>query len=268
VAGNYGELGELGWVPNGKLLFTANAGHSDIWIMDVDGNNRRQLTVDSGNNSRPFAPAGGNETYFVSDRTGRQSVWKMNLDGSSPQELTGAAMHFGLNQLLWVSTDGKWIVCEGTSDDYGIWKISAEGGTQSPILLFQPQRELVRDFSVSPDGKMIAYSSVEFTTIRQRLEATTKINVRALEDGKLIKTFEKHLSSVTWSADSRSLNYVNTKDGVSNIWSQPLSGGPAVQLTRFTSDQIFSYAWSSEGKELAVARGTKTSDVVLFRNFR
>jgi hypothetical protein len=37
-------------------------------------------------------------------------------------------------------------------------------------------------------------------------------------------------------------------------------------LTNFTSDQIFGFGWSTDGKRLAIARGTVTNDVVLVSN--
>jgi Tol biopolymer transport system component len=75
-------------------------------------------------------------------------------------------------------------------------------------------------------------------------------------------------SHFQWSTDGLALTYVDTQKGASNIWSQPLSGGPPKKLTDFRSDQIFSFAWSPDGKQLALARGTETSDVVLIRDFK
>jgi len=39
------------------------------------------------------------------------------------------------------------------------------------------------------------------------------------------------------------------------------------QLTDFNEDLIFRFAWSTDGKQLALARGTQTHDVVLINNF-
>jgi hypothetical protein len=39
------------------------------------------------------------------------------------------------------------------------------------------------------------------------------------------------------------------------------------QLTHFTSDQIFAFGWSRDGKQLAVARGRSLSDAVLITHF-
>ena len=71
---------------------------------------------------------------------------------------------------------------------------------------------------------------------------------------------------IRWTVDGRALTYIDTQGGVSNIWIQPLDGGPRQQLTNFSSDLIFYYDWSPDGKKLALARGSKTSDVVLIRD--
>jgi hypothetical protein len=67
---------------------------------------------------------------------------------------------------------------------------------------------------------------------------------------------------INWTIDGKALTYIDTKDGVSNIWAQPVDGGQKKQLTHFKSDLIFKYAWSHDGK-LALARGSKTSEVML-----
>ena len=68
--------------------------------------------------------------------------------------------------------------------------------------------------------------------------------------------------------DGRSLAYKLTRDGVSNIWRFPLDDTPPQQLTNFKTEQIYSFKWSADGKQLVLARGTTTSDVVLISNFR
>ena len=71
-----------------------------------------------------------------------------------------------------------------------------------------------------------------------------------------------------WTPDARALTYIDTTGGVSNIWSLPLDGGAPKQLTDFKTDQIFWFDLSRDGKQLALSRGTQTSDVILIRDFR
>ena len=61
---------------------------------------------------------------------------------------------------------------------------------------------------------------------------------------------------------------VLTRDGASNLWRLPLDGGKARQLTDWKTDFIYWHAWSRDGKQLAVSRGTETMDLVLIQNFR
>jgi Tol biopolymer transport system component len=58
-----------------------------------------------------------------------------------------------------------------------------------------------------------------------------------------------------------------TRGGASNIWRQALAGGLPKQITSFKSDLIFFFAWSRDGKQLALERGATSSDVVLISNF-
>jgi Tol biopolymer transport system component len=76
------------------------------------------------------------------------------------------------------------------------------------------------------------------------------------------------LDSVRWAPDGRSLTYIETQGDVSNLWSQPLEGGPPKQLTDFKTDRIFNYAWSPDGQKLVLSRGTRNDDVVMIKNFR
>ena len=69
------------------------------------------------------------------------------------------------------------------------------------------------------------------------------------------------------SSDSRWLTYNNRVNGVSNIWGQPPAGGPPKPLTHFTSDHVYNFAWSRDGR-LALSCGGQGSDVVLITDFR
>jgi Tol biopolymer transport system component len=62
--------------------------------------------------------------------------------------------------------------------------------------------------------------------------------------------------------------FVDNRDGVGNLWAQPIAGGPPVKLTHFTADGISFFVWSRDGKQIAIARGTTTTDAVLISNFR
>jgi WD40-like Beta Propeller Repeat len=64
--------------------------------------------------------------------------------------------------------------------------------------------------------------------------------------------------SLSWSADGKALQYLQTRNGATNLW----------QLTSFTSGEIFRFSWSLDRKHLLFTRGSTTSDVVLLSNLR
>jgi hypothetical protein len=57
---------------------------------------------------------------------------------------------------------------------------------------------------------------------------------------------------------------VDLRTGTPNLWAIPLFGGPQTQLTHFSSGVIWACAYSSDGKLIAIARGSRQSDAVLF----
>src|ERR1039457_5229036 len=70
--------------PDGKVLvynirnysLEANKGHSDIYRINVDGNNRILLVGDSINYSSPKWSADGNKVYFLCNKSGSNQIWR------------------------------------------------------------------------------------------------------------------------------------------------------------------------------------------------
>jgi hypothetical protein len=66
-----------------------------------------------------------------------------------------------------------------------------------------------------------------------------------------------------WTSDGKALEYLDKKNGISNLWLLDLQTGATRQMTNFTSDRIFYFNWSNDGKQLAIGRGKVNEDVVL-----
>jgi Tol biopolymer transport system component len=75
------------------------------------------------------------------------------------------------------------------------------------------------------------------------------------------------ITRLRWTADGRGLTYADVAG--TNVWVQPIDGGAPRQLTTFAdSRKIANFAWSPDGKQLAVARAVTTSDIVLLKGVR
>jgi hypothetical protein len=66
-----------------------------------------------------------------------------------------------------------------------------------------------------------------------------------------------------WTPDSRAVCHIDTQQGISNIICLPLDGGSPFPVTDFKTDLIAAFDWSSDGRRLALARGSISSGVVL-----
>lgn len=124
--------------------------------------------------------------------------------------------------------------------------------------------------AISPDGKWVAYFALEHGA-----EGRPKIEVVLFTGGPATKSFEGSPAFVPdnhpvlrWTRDGNALTYVDESNGADNIWSQPINGGPRKALTNFNSESNSTFAWSRDGKRLAISRGPVTNDVVLLRDFR
>ena len=250
-------IGGLSLAPDGRVVFYSRAsGGDDIWIMNADGSSPRQLTTGTGASFHSRVSPDGRYIVFASVRSFQVNIWRMKIDGSELTQLTTGNGDYEPS----VSPDSRWVVYTSqTSGKSFLWKVPIEGG--------QPVR--VTDFyassaQVSPDGRSIACS------YRKNEDSTWRYAIIPFEGGEPSKVFDLvgKKGDFRWSPDSKSIYYLrDTQGGVTNIWNLPLPEGEPRQVTHFKTETIFDFAWSVDGKQLVMSRGTNTSDVVLLRGF-
>jgi Tol biopolymer transport system component len=260
ITSGAGKYNQISWTPDGRIVYGAAASNSgELWIMDADGSSQKQLTSNAGVNLYPAVSPDGRYIVFSSNRETSSNVfniWRMDIGGSNPKRLTTGSGEFGCA----VTPDSKWVVYSSV-ETFGkqmLWKIPIDGG--DPVQLSNKITALP---AISPDGKQVACIYWE-----GQLDSPFGIGVLPIEGGPLTKFFKLPEGPVRWTADGSAVTYINNQGGVSNIWVQPLAGGPPKQLTDFKSDMIFHFDWSRDGKQLALSRGILMSDVILINNVR
>jgi Tol biopolymer transport system component len=246
------------WTPNGQIIYTSLVnGNPNIWVMNADGTGHKQLTNDPGDNSFPSVTPDSRYIIFVSNRTGFMNLWRMDSDGGNQKQLTRGED----DSWPWSTPDSRWIVYHsGNQGLRTLWRVSTEGGNPEQLTDYPSLCPVV-----SPDGQWISFY------YRPETKAPWKLAIIPFNGGPPVKKLDiprdvDFRSLVRWTPDGSALAYIVNRDGVHNIWVQPLDGRPASQLTNFKSDQIFWFDWSPDGQQLGVSRGTVTSDVVMIKD--
>lgn len=253
----------IGWTPDGSIVYSSNAsGRHDIWIMNADGANAKQLTLDMGTDRSGLSVSpDGRYVVFVSNRGGANNIWRIDIDGTNPKQLTNGSGE--LNPVF--SPDGQWVTYKSGDS----WKVPVGGG--EPILVAGPdgsvEPRLRAALVMSPDGSLVAYYIPP--------DGQTKVNrigVASIYGGDPIRILDLtprvRLLHIRWTPDGRALTFIDNRGTGPNIWSQPLDGASAQQLTDLKTGNIFNFDWSRDGKHLAIVRTSGSSDVVLMKNFR
>lgn len=245
------------WTPDGRIIYASEVnGTPNIWTVRPDGTEPKQLTSDAGANGFPSVSSDSRHIVFISDRTGLTNVWRMNIDGTNQSQLT-----FGEDDSwAWCSPYAQFVVYHaGDKGKRTIWRVPITGGASEQLTDYTSLFPVV-----SPDGRWIS------AYYRRQPKAPWQIAIIPFAGGPPVKTFDlptdvMFQSLIRWTPDGKSIAYIRDFQGISNIWALPIDGGTHKQLTDFQSDQIFWFDWSADGQQLAVSRGTVTSDVVVIK---
>lgn len=234
----------ISWAPEGKIVFSSEeSGNGDIWTMNADGSERRQLTTDRHSDSGPTVSADGKKIAFMSTRSGMDSLWIMDIDGGDQRRVTNKMIEISPT----FSPDGRFLYFTGWETGKATtWMIAVEGGDTTQVV-----DEVSFNPTVSSDGRLLLYSGTE------------GIVVKEIESGKKIRTYKLPAYSCQWVPNKRGFSYLDWVNGIPNLWFQSLESETPVQLTNYTTDGILAYGWSRDGTKIAFSRGTSTSDIVV-----
>ncbi len=159
-----------GWSPDGKfLIYTAqrNGGDYDIYRIPVSGGDEINLTNSKGLDDGSEYSPDGSKIYFNSVRSGLMQIWRMNPDGSQPEQLTDDEFN---NWFPHVSPDGDTIVMLSFSksvdpSDHPFYKhvylrtMPIDGGSPKVVAYLYGGQGTINVPSWSPDSKQIAFVS-------------------------------------------------------------------------------------------------------------
>ncbi|MBA3296483.1 MAG: PD40 domain-containing protein, partial [Acidobacteria bacterium] len=231
----------------GRLVYGSSAsGRAEVWMSDADGTNARQLTNERAPSMQPSVTPDGRYIVFQRFTQDGGNVWRMGIDGSDPKQLTRGALNLGPH------ADNAFVYYVSlTSGSPRPWKISIDGG--EPVSLGDHHFRLI---GLSPDGKRQLGVSWDEGARRSALA------VLPVEGGTPQLLPDIPAINGSWAPDGRSITlFLPHEGGVQFL--RFLPGEKAPQPLGKVVDRVFAYAWSPDGKQMALARGQASTDVVL-----
>ena len=251
-----GQIG-LTWTADNRIVYVAD--HSDNWdlfITDADGQNQRQLSFDGRYHGNPAA-CGDNVVYF-SDSEGAAHLFKLDLANGANVRLTDGKAELAPSCAAQSSTVFYLGAADG-SDALHARRLSLPEGKSVQIS----SRPAFFALIVSLDGKHVLFPSIGKNGNIAAAVVSAESGADEIESS-ISSTFDTANPWVNFGPDNR-VGFLDIASGASNIWNVPLlNHGSKQQLTHFSSGQVWAFAWSKDGGQLAYAYGNNSSDVVLF----
>jgi Tol biopolymer transport system component len=229
---------------NGRIAFSVCSGGSDeIFTMNPDGSDERQITNTTGDNFDPdWSPSGGRFVFTSTRDVTSTNIFTMNADGSNQVRLTGPG---GANVEPSWSPDGSkiaYVAAVGTGR--ALMTMNADGSGKSQITGVVPFASAP---AWSPNGTSIAFgmqsgTNLDVYRINPNGTGLTRLTTAAGND-----------DSPTWSPDGNKLAFTTVREGQSKIYAMNADGSAQTRLTN-NSVPDFRPAWSPDGNKIAFHR--------------
>jgi serine/threonine protein kinase/Tol biopolymer transport system component len=260
TSGTFDGMKGVEWIPDGRIIYTRNhSGKWDLFVADADGGNVRQLTFDGQDHGLPAVCDSGRAVVYSTNSEGIDHLWKLDLQSGTSTKLTNGLGENGpacQGTVPWVMYAG--LVPGGSSY---IFKTPISGG--APVRV-SDRISIGNGPFLSIDGRHALVPSFDKNGTIVGVMVSTVTGAQEGAEMKVGDTLSDSAHGVRWTPDGRSLAGVDIRSGTPNLWSGIFADGPAKQLTHFTSGVVWDFAWSPDGKYIALARGTDQSDAVLF----
>ena len=225
----------------------------DLWLQDVETGQRRQLTVDAGDNHSPLWSRDGTRITFASNREGPQRIYRTTT--TDPPVAETLIFGDGRTPGSW-TPDGRSLLFHESYPERGrdvwVWTTDASGNGEGAGALLIGTDANERTPVISPDGRWLAYVS--------DAEEGDQVYLRRYPGEVRTRVSLAGGSEPVWSRDGSELFYRRGRD-LFAVEVGPDSGRPGqprrLFAGRFVSDpggNVQSYDVDPDGSRFVMLR--------------
>lgn len=240
---------------NNSIIFQSNRdGNWQIYTMNLDGENQKNLSNNKFNDNFVSVSADGRKIAFVSDRDGNEEIYIMDANGGNVVRLTS---HPGRDIHPYFSPDGKEIYFNSTraGGNFEQYVIDISGKNLRRLTSGSDEVTCGR---LSPDAKSIVLLCGMMRTMNDEILAMDP-------DGKNIRNLTKSRAAEgwpVWSHDGKKIFFASTRTGDTfRIYVMDEDGSNVQQITEVSPPFMDARPEiSGDGKLMVFNRQTRGRD--------
>jgi len=277
------------WLPDGRIAFSSDRdGKVAQWVISLDGGEAQKL-IDDANapSSTNFSPdqtriafteaseradkkewdekvKKKDDGFYAEKKITWTHIWVYDVAGKQKKQITTG--NFDMQGPTW-SPDGRWIAFSsnrtGTqmgdpnrSDNTDLFVIAADGGAERRLTTNPgPDRGPVW----SPDGRKIAYSSVDFENHSASQNDLKVLSVEGGEPLNLTTSLDYSVSGIEWAPDGGTI-YFRTEEGLGSALYKVSATGGAPQRVLPDNENVYTVESKSKDGSKWLITSTSLSD--------
>lgn len=264
---SFGQNG-LHWIDDRRLLFSSQTEQNladNLSVFDLASNSRVQITNESQNAYR-VPISNGKNIWYAMNKNGVSHIFQMTTDGKDVKQISSGDA--GQRQSPRITSDSRYLYYVHRTKDggrilrYDLVEEKEEVFFDNPEFQPGPYLELSRDNKFLTFPRVIdrpentETSGVEMAIVS--VENVNDIKHFRIDDVPTIRRF---------SPDSRSIEYISAPSKTTQVVRQRFDGSPPVTIFTAKDGKVFNFAWSKDGKQLALSIGRQNRDAVLLSGF-